>query len=291
MLEVVLMPDEREHTISAVPIDLDAYLTRIGYKGAIAATRETLEGLHFAHATTIPFENLDILFGRPISLDLEHLQAKLVASRRGGYCFEHNTLFAAVLESLGFKVTRLAARVRFGTLAVRPRTHMLLSVEVDGEPFLADVGFGCRGPLHPIRMHQTEPVRQLAWAFQIRSDGDVHVVQSHETEGWLDLYSFTLERQYPIDYEVANYYTAAHPNSPFVHTLLVQRQSAQARWTLRNRELTEQKPGEVTTETVWDDAALLDVLAELFDLQFPAGTHFRFRPDGPTGHDQGTPVR
>jgi N-hydroxyarylamine O-acetyltransferase len=279
MSEVILMPDECEQAGRAVPVDLGAYLARTGYTGATNSTRDTLEGLHFAHATSIPFENLDILLGRPISLDLEHLQAKLVALRRGGYCFEQNTLFAAVLESLGFKVTRLAARVRMGAAAVRPRSHMLLSVEIDGEPWLADVGFGCRSPLHPIRLHQDQPVQQLAWTFQVRTDGILHVLQSQEPEGWLDLYSFTLEPQYPVDYDVANHYTATHPHSPFVHTLLVQRQNGQARWTLRNRELTEERPGDVTTETLWDDAALIDVLAELFDLHFPASTRFRYRPD------------
>jgi N-hydroxyarylamine O-acetyltransferase len=280
------MTAEREQTGSPASIDLGAYLSRIGYKGETSASRATLAGLQLAHATSIPFENLDILLGRPISLDLERLQAKLVAGRRGGYCFEQNALFAAVLESVGFKVTRLAARVRLGTLAVRPRSHMLLSVEVDGEPWLADVGFGCCGPLHPVRIQQAEPIRPFAWTFQVRHDGGVYVLQSYEPEGWSDLYSFTLEPQYPVDYEVANYYTATHPHSPFVHTLIVEGQTAEVRRSLRNRELTEEKPGEVSTETLWDDAALLGVLADLFGLHFPEGTHFRFRPDGQSPHDQ-----
>src|ERR1700756_4948956 len=94
-------------------MDLKAYSARIGYTGAFAPTAETLAELHLAHATHIPFENADILLGRPIRLDQESLQAKLVAQRRGGYCFEQNLLFAAALEELGFRVTRLAARVRY----------------------------------------------------------------------------------------------------------------------------------------------------------------------------------
>ena len=93
-------------------LDLEAYRSRIGYTGALDPTAETLTALHRAHVLAIPFENLDILLGRPIRLDLPSLQAKLVHGRRGGYCFEQNALFAAVLDHLGFEVTGLAASAR-----------------------------------------------------------------------------------------------------------------------------------------------------------------------------------
>src|SRR5438477_12188005 len=108
--------------------DLDAYLRRFEYGGSLKPTYDVLAALHLAHATHIPFENLDILLGRPIHLDLDTLQAKLVHGCRGGYCFEQNVLFAAVLEQLGFAVHRLAARVRYRAQHVLPRTHMLLEV-------------------------------------------------------------------------------------------------------------------------------------------------------------------
>src|SRR5574342_262407 len=92
-------------------LDLDAYLERIGYTGGLKPDLDVLEAIHLAHATHIPFENLDILLKRPIALDLASLQAKLVAARRGGYCFEQNLLFSAVLQRLGFSVTQYAARV------------------------------------------------------------------------------------------------------------------------------------------------------------------------------------
>src|SRR5262249_24611720 len=95
-------------------LDLDAYLARVGYTGDRAPSLAVLDALHLAHATHVPFENLGILLGRPVLLDLESLQAKLVRGRRGGYCFEQNALLAAALEALGFAVTRLAARVRAG---------------------------------------------------------------------------------------------------------------------------------------------------------------------------------
>jgi arylamine N-acetyltransferase len=114
-----------------------------------------LAGLIRHHVQAIPFENLDILLGRPILIDLDSVQAKLVAERRGGYCFEQNTLFAAVLRELGFAVTTLAGRVRLGApeAVPTPRTHMVLRVEFpdDGGPWLADVGFGF-SPTGPLRL-------------------------------------------------------------------------------------------------------------------------------------------
>ena len=131
-------------------LDLDAYLGRIGERPPLAPALEGLAALHRAHCAAVPFENLDILLGRPIDLDLPALEAKLVRARRGGYCFEQNTLFKAALEALGFPVIALAARVRAGTTGVRPRTHMLLRVDLAEGTFLADVGFGGDGLLHPI---------------------------------------------------------------------------------------------------------------------------------------------
>jgi N-hydroxyarylamine O-acetyltransferase len=271
------MAIEHERDDGADSIDLDAYLARIGYSGCLDPTVETLRGLHFGHATCIPFENLDILLGRAISLDLHALQAKLVAGGRGGYCFEHNTLFAAALESLGFTVTRLAARVRFGSTAIRPRSHMLLSVEIDGQPWLADVGFGGEGLLEPTRLDQEDQVRQAAWCYRVCVEGDTHVLQSLHADGWFDLYSFTREPQYPVDYVVSNHFTSTYPHSPFVRSLLVQRTSPLVRWTLHDLELTEDRPDGKTTLTLPDDDTLLAILADIFSLRFPAGTRFHSR--------------
>jgi len=271
------MRDEAGRKAGEFNLDLGAYAARIGYTGGLDPTLETLKGLHFAHSTSIPFENLDILLGRPISLELPWLQAKLIAGHRGGYCFEQNTLFAAVLESLGFTVTRLAARVRFGSKEIRPRLHMLLSVEIGGEPWLADVGFGRLGPIYPIRLDQPLAVHQSTWTLRLKREAGLHVLQSFQSDGWFDLYAFTLEPQEPVDFMVANHYTSTHPDSPFVQNLVVQRTSPDTCWTLRNLELTVEKGGEKTTETLWDEDALLIALADLFDLHFKARTRFHFR--------------
>jgi N-hydroxyarylamine O-acetyltransferase len=256
-------------------LDLDAYLARVGYSGERAACFETLRGLHLAHATHIPFENLDILLGRPIQLDLASVQAKLVAARRGGYCFEQNTLFAAVLERLGFAVNRLGARVMFGTEEIRPRTHKLLAVEIEGDQWLADVGFGSSGLLAPVLLDQKDPVEQFGRVFRVDNRGNVRVLQTLNSDGWFNLYAFTLERQYPIDYVVANHYTSTHPESPFVRTLIVQHMKQDKRWVLRERELTETDHNGTTTRNIPDDETLLAELAGVFGLHFPAGTRFR----------------
>lgn len=260
-----------------MPVDLQAYAARIEYAGELTPTLATLHDLHLAHATHIPFENLDILLGRPIRLDLESVSAKLIDARRGGYCFEQNTLFAAVLEAIGFRVTRLAARVRMGSTEVRPRSHMLLGVDVEGERWLADVGFGGDGLLLPLRLKADEVQRHFSWQYRLMVEGASHVLQTSRPDGWLDLYAFTMEEQYAADYEVSNHYTSTFPGSPFVNRLVVQRPGKGVRLTLVNRQLTEQRPDGVSEITLADDDAVLETLAERFGLRFPEGTRFAYK--------------
>ena len=261
-------------------IDLHAYLQRIGYTGTLTRSHDVLEALHLAHATHIPFENLDILLGRPIRLDLGSLQAKLVLGRRGGYCFEQNLLFAGCLQALGFSVTQLAARVRYRTRRVLPRTHMLLLVDVDGSRWIADVGFGLAGLLTPLRFAAGEAARQSAWTYRILQEADHWILQWLEDGSWMDLYEFSLAPQQLADYEMANHYTSTHPDSRFVQTLTVQRIAPEVRYMLRNRELTTADGTSLTSRRVADDDELLDVLAGTFDLRFPAGTRFRYHDAG-----------
>lgn len=258
-------------------LDLKTYAARIAYDGAFTPSLETLKALHYAHATHIPFENLDILLGRPIRLDMDSVCAKLIDGRRGGYCFEHNALFAAALEAAGFHVLRLAARVRAGATGVRPRLHMMLAVEAEGGLWLADVGFGADGLLHPLPLGPGEPVPQFAWAYQIVEEAECFVLRSQRPEGWVDLYSFTMERQYPVDYEVSNYWTSACPDSVFTKRLLAQMPGPERRLVLMNRQLIERTAEGVSERTLTSDDQVLSVLQESFGLSFPAGTKFAFQ--------------
>ena len=257
-----------------MPIDLKAYTGRIEHEGELAPNLATLQALHLAHATHITFENLDVLMGKPIRLDLESLAAKLIQRGRGGYCFEQNALFAAALEQIGFRVTRLAARVRMGSQKITPRTHMLLAVDIAGECYLADVGFGDEGLLLPIPLRIDQPTTQFSWTYRIVTDGPFHVLQSRRSDEWLDLYAFTLEEAHAVDYEVANYYISTHSHSPFVHMIFVARPGADVRYALMNRRLIERRPDSTSEMILTDDEAVLEVLAERFGLRFPAGTRF-----------------
>src|SRR3954471_23716836 len=191
--------------VNAAPLTLDlaGYLRRVEYEGALEPTEEVLRALHLAHATHIPFENLDILLGRPIRLDLASLQAKLVHGGRGGDCFDHNSLLAAVLEEIGFPVTRLAARVRSGATTVLPRTHMLMLVRCEGRTWLADVGFGAEGLVLPVPFGKGQVSEQYAWSYRVVPEEALWVLQSLHGGDWSDLYAFTLEPQLAVDYEVA----------------------------------------------------------------------------------------
>lgn len=252
-----------------------AYLERIEYQGALKPDLATLEALHLAHATHIPFENLDILLGRPILLDLGSLQSKLVDSRRGGYCYEHNTLFAAVLREVGFSVTALAARVRHRQTRLLPRTHMCLQVPIDGTDWIVDVGFGGEGLLLPVPM-TGQPAKQYLWAYRVvKEPPGLRVLQSVRGDSWVDLYAFSLEPQEHVDFEVANYYVSTHPSSTFVRTLCVQLPSPVRRQMLSGRELTFEMADSIETSVIKSEQALLDVLRKNFGLQFAADTRFK----------------
>lgn len=156
-------PADPAYHWNGAEIDLDAYLARIGYDGERAPTVAALRALVAAHTTSIPFENLEAVLGRPVPLDVASLQDKLVRRRRGGYCYENVGLFAAALERFGFGVTGLSGRVTMGSGGLRPATHALLRVTTDDDDrvWIVDVGFGA-GP--PRRTNSWIPAANSGWA-------------------------------------------------------------------------------------------------------------------------------
>jgi N-hydroxyarylamine O-acetyltransferase len=233
---------------------LDRYLSRVGLDGSDLS----VEAIHRAHVTSIPFENIDVVLGRSIHLDVDSLVRKLIDQRRGGYCFEQNSLLAVVLEQLGFTVTRCLGRVR-ASEGPRPQTHM--SLLVDG--WLVDVGFGVSTPIGPIPLGGEVTFGPHTWRTER--------VQTPEGEdAWLlsmserALYSFTELDHHPVDFLAPNYSTSTHPNSMHTQTLIVQR------WTkdlvqvgLVDLELLIRDP--YTTKAL-DPDAVGDTLVEIFDL-------------------------
>lgn len=255
-------------------LNLGAYLNRIGHRGPLEPTAATLRDLHRCHVQAIPFENLEIMLGRPVHLDLPSVQAKLVTSGRGGYCYEHNLLFAAVLERLGYAVTGLSARVTMGTGKLRPPTHMCLRAEVDGVPWLADVGFGGDGLLEPIPMRPGQHARQGAgaWEYALADQGGegTWALRSLRPQGWLELYTFTCEARPPVDYTVFNWYTSTHRRSPFTQRLVVQKVSDTLRRSLLGDELTLIHPGWVRQTRTISPTDLPGILAADFSIELTA---------------------
>ncbi len=199
-------------------LDLDAYLERIGLSG-----RPSIEQLHRAHLTSIPFENLDPHQGLPVSLEVEDIERKLVTERRGGYCFEQNLLLKAALEALGAEVDMFLARTRLGGQpgVVRPRSHLLLRVSENGANWHADVGFGARGIFEPIPFGLGRVHEHSGWSFRIVEDGSELVLQKQTGDEWDDLYSFLPQPVPLVDVETANWWTSTHPRSLFVTGLIV----------------------------------------------------------------------
>lgn len=245
-------------------LDLATYLDRIGEQPG-PPTGATLHRLHRAHVDSIPFENLDILLGYGISVALDSVQDKLVRRRRGGYCYEHGVLFAAVLERLGFGVGRLLARIGYDAERPRPRTHMTLHVQGDDGEWLADVGFGA-GLAVPIPWNEAGPQDQDGWSYRIVDDGANRQLQEAEGEGWSPLYTFTTERQHVADVEMANHFTSTHPSSPFIGQLIAMRRHRSSRTRLRGRRLEVSYPGGAPEVTDLDDAAVGAVLRDTFDI-------------------------
>ncbi len=251
--------------------DLDAYLGRIGRPALGGTDLATLAALHVAHVSSIPFENLDVLWRRGVALDAASLQAKLVHGGRGGYCFEQNRLFALALEALGFDVVPLAARVRWRAARLLPRTHQLLLVTIRGARYVADVGFGGNTLLEPLPLVAGTPVAQHAWRYRLVREGDLHVLQIGAGAGFLDLYAFTLEAAAPPDLEMANWYVSTHPASRFVTTFTVQLATPAVRRVLQNLEYTEDRGGGDVRTTPVDRDALPALLRGTFGLRLPDG--------------------
>jgi N-hydroxyarylamine O-acetyltransferase len=263
-------------------IDLDAYFARIRYSGTGEPSLATLTALHRAHVRAIPFEYFDIHLGRGIRLDLPSVEQKLVRDRRGGYCFEQNTLFAAVLRALGFTVAPLVGRVRWNLPADLPTalTHMLLRVELPGAgAWLSDVGFGSMSLIEPLRF---ELDREQAAGLEPRrvvARGPHFAQQARLGDSWSDVYVFSGDEAPAIDFEVGNWYTSTHPQSRFRQNIGCSLAGENCRHTLLNRELsTRHADGRVAKRTIETPDELLAVLAEFFGLHFPPGT--RFGPPG-----------
>jgi len=268
-------------------IDIDSYLERIGYDGPDSAppTLETLRRLQLCHACSIPFENLDVLLGRPIDLSTQGIYEKLISSNRGGYCFEQNGLMLKVLERLGYEAIGLSARVIFSAIngAMPARTHLFTRVMLDGVPWLVDVGVGGFTPSEPLRMDTQCPqetlhdTRRIIRSEEPSPDGFGHWF--HQVligDEWKSVYEFTGEQMLGIDREVGNWWTSASPESTFRDKIMVAMATSDgSRHSLATRKYTHRLNGEpIESIEIETSKQLLDLLDQRFGLRFPAGTLF-----------------
>jgi arylamine N-acetyltransferase len=250
--------------------DLTDYFARIGYRGPTDPTTEVLADLVAAHNRSIPFENLDPVFGVPVfDLSAAALTDKLVHRRRGGYCYEHNGLMGYVLERLGYGVERFAGRVVWMSEPGGPlpaRTHQVLGVSVPGVAGrrLVDVGFGGQTLTSPIEL--TVGVEQATRHEPYRLTGGAEglLLEASVTGSWQALYEFTDTPQPRVDLEVGSWYVSTHPASPFVTGLTAALVTDDARWNLRGRHLAVHRAG--ATEKVRFDTAeeVVDALTNTF---------------------------
>jgi N-hydroxyarylamine O-acetyltransferase len=255
-------------------VRLNDYLARIGYAGTLGPDLETLAGIHAAHVNAIPFEGLDPLLKRPVMLDLASVQAKLLDSRRGGYCFEQNALLQAVLQSLGFRTMALGGRVRWNAppeSPLGPRTHMLLKVDLPQGSYLADVGFGACLLDTPLRLATDVEQRTAMGTYRLALADGLYTLSAKQPAGWRVMYVFDLAPQLPADFEMGSWFTATSPLAPFSHTLIMERLAADKRYKLINRRfVVEARDGEPAAESMVGTAAeLRAIVDEVFGVTAP----------------------
>nr|WP_049810565.1 arylamine N-acetyltransferase [Bradyrhizobium japonicum] len=187
-------------------LDQKAWLARIGHTGPLTPTLETLNQLIFRHSHSIPYETLDIMLGRPPKLDILTLQQKMIASGRGGYCFEQNMLFRAGLRSLGYRITSLQGRVVRGLEidAPRPAIHMLLKVELPEGTYLADVGFGNLAPTCALKLVPQVEQETPHEVMRFIDIGGELTLQARLKHGWQHIYRVIPYPRYDGEYEITN---------------------------------------------------------------------------------------
>jgi N-hydroxyarylamine O-acetyltransferase len=253
---------------------LEAYFARIGFSGSGSASLATLEALHALHPAAITFENLDPLMGKPPALELGALGSKLLADGRGGYCYEQNTLFLAVLRALGMSARSLAARVRWGLTAAQttPRIHMLLHVHLPEGDYLADVGFGRLTLNAPLRLEPDVEQATSHGVYRLLPCGDEFQMQALLNGTWRELYQLSLQEELAVDWDVANWYTATHPTSIFTRSLMVTRSLGDARYALLDdRFRIYRADGSIDQRIMATPEALRSLLQDEFAIRLPDG--------------------
>lgn len=256
------------------------YLQRLGYDTPPAATLETLAQLQLRHVTTFAFENLSVLSQLPVSLDLARIEEKVLFEGRGGYCYELNQMFLALLQELGFDARGITGRVVIGGPpdAHTARTHRLSLVTLEGVRYITDVAFGGMVPTSPLQLDNQAPQATTHEPYRLTLSEGSYTLWAQVAQEWRGLYVFDLQSQSHFDYEIGNWYVSTHPDSPFIQQLKVALIGPGLRRTLNNGNYAVHHLGRDSDKrTITDVEELLALLQESFGLRVPEHPHLRPR--------------
>jgi N-hydroxyarylamine O-acetyltransferase len=252
-------------------MDIPAYLERIRYSGPLEPGYAALRNLHQAHLLAVPFENLDIHLGRPITLDLERIFDKIVRQRRGGFCYELNGLFAALLSGLGFQVKLLSASDAHADGSFSPEfDHLTLQVSAPGAPaggWLADVGWGdtFRQPLQLAKNGEQSPDGR---AYRLEPVGQYLLLWQQATAGsWERQYRFTLQPRRFADFAAMCRYHQTSPESLFTRKRICTLATPEGRITLEETRLITTTHGQRLEQPVEDEEARQRILRQRFGIE------------------------
>ncbi len=249
------------------------YLQRLGYDSAPPPTLKTLQDLQLRHVCTFAFESLSTLLHAPVPIDLPSIEQKVLLDGRGGYCFELNYLFLALLQELGFDARGLTGWVVMGGApdARTGRTHRLSLVTLDGVRYVTDVGFGGMVPSSPLQLDTEAPQATAHEPYRLTFNGADYTLWAQVGEEWRGLYVFDLQVQADIDYTIGNWYVSTHPSSVFVGQLKAALLAPGKRHTLANAHYAVHhldRPSEKRTIESGDELQAL--LREIFGIRLPA---------------------
>jgi N-hydroxyarylamine O-acetyltransferase len=252
--------------------DSALYLERLGYITAPPPTLDTLRQLVQRHTQVFSFETLNTFMHLPVPVDLPSLERKLLREGRGGYCYELNRLFLALLHRLGFDARALTGRVVMGGPedAITARTHMVLLVTVEDERYIADVGFGGMVPTAPLRLDNEAVQSTPHEPYRIKRQGQSYLLSAEVAGEWRAMYRFDLQPQEEIDLEVGNWYVATHPDSPFRGRLTAARTGTGLRKALQGNRFTVYRLGAPSEHRRLSDVGdMVAVLQDEFGIRVP----------------------
>jgi N-hydroxyarylamine O-acetyltransferase len=252
--------------------DTHRYLQRLGFDAPPPPTLDTLCRLQQRHTAEFPFETLASLLRQPVPIDFESVERKVLEQGRGGYCYELNQLFLALLQELGFEARGITGRVVMNAPegAWPARTHRLSLVTLDGVRYTTDVGFGGMVPTAPLLLDSREAQTTPHEPYRIEDQDDGYLLRANVAGEWRPMYLFDLQRQEEIDYTVGNWYVSNHPESPFMGRLMVARTGDGLRKTLNGNSYAVHRIGqESERRLITDTDELIDLLENEFGLRVP----------------------